>query len=170
MFLDLINLAKLRRAVIHGLMLLLLFWLQDLLASYVTLGGVKALFIPAAVVCVALFEGGAWGAMFGLAAGFLADMGFAENSVLFTILFPLLGYTAGVLGKYVLRRAFITGLVLSAAALLLTALFQMFPFFFRSSSFWAVLKTGVLQVLWSLPFAALIYFPCRSIAGQDLTD
>lgn len=170
MLFDLINLAKLRRAVIHGLMLLLLFWLQDLLASYVTPWGIKALFIPAAVVCVALFEGGSWGAMFGLAAGFLSDLGFAENTVLFTLLFPLMGYAAGVLGKYVLRKAFVTGLVLSATALVLSTLFQMFPFFFRSSSFWAVLKTGLLQVLWSLPFAALIYFPCRSIAGQDLSD
>ncbi len=170
MFLDLIDLAKFRRALIHALLLVLLFWLQDLLASYVTLGGVKAMFIPAAVVCVALFEGGVWGAMFGLAAGYLADLGFAENTVLFTLLFPAMGYFAGVLGKYVLRRAFITGFVLSAAALILAALCQMFPFFFRSSSFWAVLKTGVLQVLWSLPFAALIFFPCRRIAGQDLSD
>ena len=107
--------------------------------------------------------------MFGLAAGYLADMGFAENSVLFTLLFPAMGYFAGVLGKYVLRRAFISGFVLSVAALLLTTFCQMLPFIFRSS-FWAVLKTGIVQVLWSLPFAALIYFPCRRIAGQDLSD
>ena len=58
MLFDLINLAKLRRAVIHALMLILLFCAQDLLGSYVAPWGVKALFIPAAVVCVALFEGG----------------------------------------------------------------------------------------------------------------
>ncbi len=170
MFLDLINLAKLRRALIHALLLILLFALQNFLGSYLAPWGVKAMFIPAAVVCVALFEGGVWGAMFGLAAGLMADMSFAENSVLFTLLFPAFGYAAGVLGKFTMRRAFITAFVLSAAALILSALGQMFPFLFRSSSVWAVLKTGLLQVLWSLPFAVLIYFPCRSIAGQDLSD
>ena len=171
MLLDLINLAKLRRAVIHALLLAVLFLIQNLLGAYVTPLGVGAMFIPAAVVCVALFEGGVWGAMFGLAAGYFADMGFAENTVLFTVLFAVIGYLTGVFGKYVLRRAFITALVLSAAALVLTAFCQMFPFlFFSGTKIGAVLKTGALQVLWSLPFVPLIYYPCRSIAGHDLTE
>lgn len=171
MFLDLINLAKLRRAVIHALMLALLFLVQNLLGAYVAPLGVKAMFIPVAVVCVALFEGGIWGAMFGLAAGWFADMGFAENAVLFTVLFPVLGYLTGVFGKYVLRKALITALILSAAALLITAFCQMFPFlFFSGTKLGAVLKTGLLQVLWSLPFVFPIYYPCRAIAGQTLTE
>lgn len=170
MLLDLINLAKLRRGVVYALMLVLLFALQNLLCSYIAPLGVKAMFIPAAVVCVALFEGGVWGAMFGLAAGYFADMGFAENTVMFTILFPAIGYVVGILGKYSMRKAFITALVLSAAALLLAALGQMFPFFFRGTKLWAVVKTGVLQVLWSLPFVPVIYYPCRFIAGHDMTE
>lgn len=171
MLLDLINLAKLRRAVVYAILLLVLFLIQNLLVSYVALWGVRAMFIPVAVVCVALFEGGVWGAMFGLAAGYFADMGFAENTVLFTILFPVIGYFTGVLGKYTLRKAFITALVLSAAALMLAAFCQMFPFlFFEDTKIWPVLKTGFLQVLWSLPFIFVIYYPCRAIAGHEMTE
>lgn len=170
MLFDLINLAKLRRGVVYALMLVLLFAVQNLLCAYVAPLGVRAMFIPVAVVCVALFEGGVWGAMFGLAAGFFTDMGFAENTILFTVLFPVVGYAVGVLGKYSMRKAFITALVLSTAALLLAALGQMFPFFFRGTNVWAVLRTGFLQLLWSLPFVPVIYYPCRSIAGHDMTE
>lgn len=170
MLLDLINLAKLRRAVVYGLFLVLLFAVQNLLGAYVSLWGVRAMFLPAAVVCVALFEGGVWGAMFGLAAGYFADMAFAENTVMFTLLFPMLGYFAGVLCKYTLRKALITALVLSAGALLLTAGAQMAPFLFRGERFWPVLRTGLLQTLWSLPFVFAVYYPCRTIAGYDMTE
>lgn len=171
MLLDLINLAKLRRAVVYALFLALLFLVQNLLGAYVAPLGVHAMFIPAAVVCVALFEGGVWGAMFGLVAGYFADMGFAENSVLFTLLFSVIGYFTGVLGKYTLRKAFVTALVLSAGALLLAAFCQMFPFlFFKDTRIWPVLKTGLLQVLWSLPFIFVIYYPCRAIAGHEMTE
>ena len=46
----------------------------------------------------------------------------------------------------------------------------MFHFlFFTDTRAWPVLRTGLLQVLWSLPFVAVIYYPCRAIAGRDLS-
>ena len=170
MLLDLIDLARLRRALIYLLLLLVLYFVQDLLLARVALWGVHALFIPAAVVCVGLFEGGVWGALFGLAAGYFTDMGLPDSVVTFTLLFPVFGFFTGVFGKYVLRKALITALVLSAAAFTLTAAVQAFPFFFTGTRIFPIIKTAVLQVLWSLPFVFAIYYPCRSIAGRDLRE
>jgi len=170
MIFDLINLAKLRRAFVYGLMLLVLFLLQNVLLAGVAPGGVHALFVPVSVVCVALFEGGVWGALYGLAAGYFLDLGMADSTVLFLLILPIIGFFGGLLCHYVLRRGFLTALVLSGATLILTALCQMFPFFFSGTRVWAVLRTGFLQALWSLPFLLIIYYPCRFIAQRDMTE
>lgn len=168
MLLDLIDLARLRRALIYLLMLIVLFFVQDLLLADVSIWGVHALFVPAAVVCVGLFEGGVWGVFFGLAAGYFTDMGLPDSVVTFTLLFPVIGFFTGVFGKYMLRKALITALVLSAGAFILTAVVQAFPFFFTGTRIWPLVKTMVLQILWSIPFVFAIYYPCRSIAGRDM--
>lgn len=171
MIFDLIDLAKLRRAIIYALLLAAVFILQNLICSRVTLLGVRALFIPVAVVAIGMFEGGVWGGLLGLAAGYFCDLGFCENTVLFTVLFPAFGFFSGALSKYYLHKGFLTLLVLSAAALLIASGCQMFRFlFFVDTDKWAVLKTGFLQVLWSLPFAAVVYFPCRAIAGHGMRE
>ncbi len=170
MIFDLIDLAKLRRAFVYALLLLVLFLLQNVLFANLAIAGVRAMFVPISVVCVALFEGGVWGALYGLAAGFFLDMGMPDSTVLFLILLPVIGFFCGALCHYVLRRGFLTALVLSAGTLLLTALCQMFPFLFSGTKVWAVIGTGLLQVLWSLPFILIIYYPCRAIAQRDMTD
>ncbi len=171
MLFDLIDLEKLRRGCVYALMLLLLLLIQNVLLANVTPLGVHAAFLPVSVVCVGLFEGGVWGAMYGLAAGYFIDMSQSETTVLFMVLLALAGYFIGVLCRYELRRGFVTALVLSALLLALCALFQMFHFlFFTDTQTWPVLRTGLLQVLWSLPFVVVIYYPCRAIAGHDLFD
>ena len=92
MLLDLINLSKLRRAIVYALLFLVLFVLQDLLVSHITVLGVHALLIPAAVIAVGLFDGGAWGGFIGLAAGYFCDLGYSDQTVLFTVLFPAIGF------------------------------------------------------------------------------
>lgn len=169
MLFDLIDLAKLRRAIVYALLLMAVFLLQSLIGNRVTLLGVKALYMPVAVVAIGLFEGGVWGGLLGLAAGYFCDLGFAENTVLFTLLFPAFGFFAGVLGKYYLHKGFVSCLALAAAALIITSGCQMFQFlFFTDTNKWAVLRTGLIQTLWSLPFTVVAYFPCRSIAGHSM--
>ena len=68
MLLDLIDLSKLRRAVVYGVLLAVLFLFQDLLLSAFTIRGVHLMLIPAAVVAVGLFDGASWGGFFGLAS------------------------------------------------------------------------------------------------------
>ena len=169
MLLDLINLSKLRRAIVYALLFLVLFVLQDLLVSHITVLGVHALLIPAAVIAVGLFDGGAWGGFIGLAAGYFCDLGYSDQTVLFTVLFPAIGFFCGVLGKYFLRKGFVSYLVLTLAALTLITFSQMIRFLFLTETDAAsVYRIGLIQVLYSLAWAVPVYFPCRIIANRPL--
>lgn len=167
MLLDLIDLTKLRRAIIYALLFLVLFVLQDLIVSHMKIFGVRALIVPAAVVAIGLHDGGAWGGFTGLAAGFFCDMGYSEQTVLFTVLFAVLGFFCGVLGKYLLHRGFVSYIVLAAAALAVITFCQMFRFlFFAETETAYVYQVGLIQFLYSLVWAVPVYFPCRSIAAR----
>ena len=165
MLLDLIDFSKLRRAVIYGLTLLVLFVLQDLLVARITLFGVRAMLVPAAVVAIGLFDGGLWGGFMGLIAGYFCDMGYPEHVILFAVLFAAAGFFAGVLGKYLLHKGFVSYMVLFVLVMAVITFCQMFRFlFFTETDLGAVWRTGLIQLLWSLPWAVPIYFPCKSIA------
>ena len=169
MLLDLIDLSKLRRAIVYALVLAAVFILQDLLVARIHLFGGLAMMIPVAVVAIGLFEGRIWGGFLGLAAGYLMDLGYTEQTVLFMILFTAIGFFAGVLGKYLLHKGFVSYLVLVAAAMLLITAAQMFRFlFFTDTDAWAVWRTGLLQILWGIPWAIPVYFPCKAIAARPM--
>ena len=181
MLLDLIDLSKLRRAIVYGALLAVVFILQDLILSQAALFGVKPLLVPAVAAGVGLFEGGVWGGFVGLAAGYFTDMG-TQNVVLFTVLMPLVGFFAGVLGKYMFHRGFMSYVVLALLALALTAFCQMFRFLFLSGEdaraflsvylpgreYWPVLRMGLLQTLFSLVWSLPLYFPCKLIAARPM--
>ena len=168
MLYDLIDLSKLRRAIMYALLLAVLFIVQDLILSHITVFGVRAMLIPAAVVAVGLFDGGLWGGFVGLAAGYFCDMGYAEHVVLFAVLFACIGFSSGVLGKFLFHKGFLSYVVLCAVALAVVTFCQMFRFlFFTDTNTAAVWRTGLIQLLWSLPWAVPIYFPCKSIAEHN---
>lgn len=169
MLLDLIDLSKLRRAIVYTLLLAVLFICQDLLVARIALFGVRAMLIPAAVVAIGLFEGGLWGGFLGLAAGYFFDLGYTEQTVLFTLLLTAIGFFSGVLGKYLFHKGFVSYMVLVLTAMTLITLIQMFRFlFFTDTNAWAVWRTGLIQILWSLPWAVPIYFPCKAIAARPM--
>lgn len=167
MLLDLINLSRLRHTIVYALLFAALFVFQNLLLSRVTILGVHAMIIPAAVIAIGLFDGGSWGGFMGLAAGYFCDLGYIESTCFFAVMLSLAGFFSGVLGKYLLHKGFVSFLALTAAALLIITICQMFPFLFFAGtlSLWPVWRTGLVQVLWSLPWCMLVYFPYKSIAG-----
>jgi len=111
-----------------------------------------------------MFEGGTYGAVFGLFLGFFADMSFAENTVLFLVIMALLGFTAGFAADFILNRTFLPFMAAVFAGLLFTAVIQMIRPFIVGSGAGRVILTGLLQTVWSLPFAALYYPVIRAIS------
>lgn len=165
MLLDLIDLSRLRRAIVYALLFLVLFVLQDLLVSHIRVLGVRAMLVPAGVVAAGLLDDGNWGGFAGLAAGFFSDMGCPEQTVLFTVLYAAIGFFCGVLGKYMLRKGMLSYLVLVLLSMVIITSCQMFRFlFFTDTAPRAVYMTGLIQVLYSTVWAVPVFFPCRAIA------
>ena len=165
-FLDLINLTKIRRAILYGFCILVAFWLQFAVFSRVALpGGVKPFFIPVVVAAVGLWEGGVWGGVFGLAVGAYCDGNLGGSTVTFLLLFTAQGFFSGVLADYFINRRFVAYLLLSLAALALAALVQILPLWiFHGASPAELVPVGLLQALWSWPFAVPAYFAVRAVA------
>jgi cell shape-determining protein MreD len=169
MIFDLINLDKLRRGIIYAGILLLVLFFQTTLCARIAPLGVHAILLPIAVCAVGLFEGGVWGCVFGLFTGLLADRIFAETLVLYTLLMPALGFGAGLLAEYYVNRRFFSFFFVCIAALLITAFCQMFRLLvFSGADVLPLVRTALLQTLWSLPFTPVLYFPCRALARRNL--
>ncbi len=170
MLLDLINIEKVRRAIVYfGVMLLVLLAQNDIL-SHIAVFGVHILIAPIAVVAVGFFEGGVWGGVFGLFMGLFCDMYFNDTSALLTVAFPIIGFFSGALVMNFVNKRFFSFFFVCLAALVLTAVCQMFRFIaIANTNILPVLATAGLQTLWSLPFTFAIYYPCRRLSGVDLS-
>jgi len=170
MLLDLINIVKVRRAIVYFGLVLAVLLLQNTVLSRIPIMGVRAFIVPIAVVAVGYFEGGVWGGVFGLIIGFSCDVGLNDSPVMLTVLFPVIGFFSGTLAMFFVNRRFFSFFFVSLAALVLTAVCQMFKFIaLTDTNLVPVLITAGLQTLWSLPFAFAIYYPCRAVSGTNLS-
>ena len=167
MLLDIIDLDKLRRAILYLLVIGIALWLQTGVFSRIALLGVKPMFVPAVVVAIGLWEDGVWGGVLGLVAGIGCDLALAGSTVLFLILLAAVGFFSGVLAEFFINRRFLAFLLLSVAALLLTAFCQAFPLWaFHGAAPGALASVALLQAAWSLPFAVPAYFSARAVSGR----
>ncbi|MCR5664077.1 MAG: hypothetical protein K6G17_04250 [Oscillospiraceae bacterium] len=149
----------LRRVLLYALYLFLTLVFQNMVLTQIRPLGVCPFVLPAAVVAAGMFEGGVWGAVFGLVMGVYADMAFIESTVGFTLLFPALAFAAGFVTHFFLNRRFFGYMVTAAVALLVTAALQMLRVLLAEGWDASMLSTVLLQTLWSLPPAALVWLP-----------
>ena len=164
--LELVNLRKARKAIVYLLLIVVATWLQTMVFSRLMLLGVKPFFLPALVVAVGLFEGGVWGGMLGLAAGLGCVLSMAGSPVLMLALLPAFGFFSGLLAEFLIKRRFMSCMLLAALALLLTAFLQALPLWlFRGAEPRFLFTVAALQAAWSLPFAVPAYFIARALAG-----
>lgn len=132
---------------------------QNMLFTQLRPLGVCPLVLPAVAVAVGMFEGAIWGAVFSLIMGIFADMAFIENTIVFTVLFPALSFAIGFVAQFFINRRFFAYMGAALIGLLVTGVVQMLKT--AAMDVWAasMISTVLLQTLWSLPFAALAYFP-----------
>jgi cell shape-determining protein MreD len=168
---DIINLTKIRRAILYIAALLICVTVQNSVFSRISPPGARPMFIPCFVIAVAVFEGGIWGGVFGLLTGILLDIQLIESVVLFTIALPILGFAGGVVMERFMNRRFFSYFCFCAAALSVCALLQCVNLllFVESTDKARILLVAALQTLWSLPFTFAVYYPCRAIGryGRD---
>lgn len=149
-----LNTKKLLR---YALFIFLALVVQNMLFTQLRILGVCPLVLPAAVVAAGMFEGPVAGAIISVLLGLFADMAFVENTVLFTLLFPILSFGAGFMAQFFLNRRFFAYMGAAAVGLLLTGLIQMLLTAARDSFSLGMLSAVLLQTLWAMPFAPLAY-------------
>ena len=89
-------------------------------------------------------------------------MSFSESVVTFTVLFPIIGFAAGVASMFYINKSFFAFITFSAAAILLTALVQMLlAVIVSEAEILPALITALAQTAVSLIPAALLYLPFR---------
>lgn len=156
---ELLRRLDMRLLLKYGLYMFLVLICQTMLFTEFRILGVCPMVLPAAAVAVGMFEGGTWGAVFGLIMGVFADMAYVESTILFTVLLPAVAFAAGFISHFFINRRFFAFMGAAALGLLFTAVAQMLGTFARDGWSGAMVRTVVLQTLWSLPPAVLTYFP-----------
>lgn len=165
---DLINLKKIRKALLYALCAAVTLLLQQTVFCRIVVLGVKPMFVPVIVVAIGLFENGMWGGIFGLAAGLLCDAASSDTTVLYTVIMAAIGFFSGVMTAAYINKRFYSYMIVAALALALTALCRIVPLWvYYSAPLGPLLRTGGLQVLWSLPFAVPAYFVCRAVSRRE---
>ena len=144
--------------------LLLVFILQAMVFSRITLWGVKPLILPVAVVAAAVYEGAVRGGVFGLCAGVLCDISLDQPAIQFTLLLTVLGVLTGLLFESLLAKGFPSFFFTSAAALLLCAVLQFARLLLREGvPIYYLLETALYQTAYSLLFTVPLYWFTRSL-------
>lgn len=147
------------KVIKYTVMLLVLFVLQSMVFSRLRIMGIAPLILPVAVVAVALLEDATWSGAFGIAAGVFCDVSYSESMVFFTVLLPIMGIALGLLSEYFLTRGLLSYLLCCVLSLAAIAFFQMFAFLvFQDVNPQALLKTALLQSLYSLILAVPVYY------------
>ena len=168
MFVKALKWEKIRRVLLYALYLLFALLLQSLLFSGIKVLGVRGFILPAAAVGAGMYLGGTKGAVFGLILGVFSDLSFTDSTVLYTLLFSLIGFGAGFASDFFLNKSFPAFMVFSTAALLLTAFMQfLIAVILHGAELIPGLMTVLLQVALSVLPAMLLYLPFRDRAKNS---
>ena len=102
-------------------------------------------------------------AVIGIFLGLFTDMSFPETTVLFTVLFPMIGFGAGLASEFYINKSFFAFMIFSTAAILLTGLAQLAAALISGGTeIVAGLVTVLLQTLLSILPVMLLYLPFRN--------
>ncbi len=160
---QLLEWKKIRVILEYAVYMVLVMLLQSLLFSQISIFGAKGFIIPAAAVAAGIYLGGVRGAVFGIFLGLFTDMAFSETTVLFTVLFPIIGFGAGLASEFYINKSFFAFMMFGTVAILLTGLVQLVSAIISGGTqLGAGLLTVLLQTLLSIPPVMLLYLPFRN--------
>lgn len=143
--------------LIYGLALLPVWFLEVYVLSRVHLFGVSPTLLPLAAITVAVLEGGAPGAGFGLAVGVICDAVYGTNGAM-TLALTVLGAAAGITAQNLVRQNLVGSILCSAAGLFIIEAFRVgWRLLFQVADLTALLKVAAPEFLFSIVFTPLIY-------------
>ena len=156
---EILKKINIKRLLQYWLFMFLSLVAQNMLFTQLRPMGVCPMVLPAVAVAVGMFEGATKGALFGLAMGIFADLNYIESVTTFTLLLPIIGFAMGFMSQFFINKRFFAYMIASLAAFLVTGLVQMIKELVLDGWAFSMLTVLVIQALWSLPFAVLVYFP-----------
>ena len=138
-----------------------------------TLWGVIPFLYPLIAALPATFEGPAAGTVYALAAGVLCDLLLPSPIPCFyTLIFPLVGLSAGLLSQSLIPAGYLCSAVASLPAYLLTGVFHCIVLWATGHAAWTAGLSVTLRELcvslpWSLPMAWLFRKVSRRVHIDD---
>lgn len=138
-----------------------------------TLWGVIPFLYPLIAALPATFEGPAAGTVYALAAGVLCDLLLPSHIPCFyTLIFPLVGLSAGLLSQSLIPAGYLCSAVASLPAYLLTGVFHCIVLWATGHAAWTAGLSVTLRELcvslpWSLPMAWLFRKVYRRVHIDD---
>ena len=138
-----------------------------------TLWGVIPFLYPLIAALPATFEGPAAGTVYALAAGVLCDLLLPSPIPCFyTLIFPLVGLSAGLLSQSLIPAGYLCSAVASLPAYLLTGVFHCIVLWATGHAAWTAGLSVTLRELcvslpWSLPMAWLFRKVNRRVHIDD---
>ncbi len=146
----------------YAVYMLLVMLLQSVLFSRISIFGAKGLHIPAAAVAAGIYLGGVRGAVFEFSSDFSPIWPFPKTTVLFTILFPMIGFGAGFASEFYINKSFFAFMIFSVAAILLCGIVQLIHALVGGGTeLTAGLITVLLQTVLSVLPVMLLYLPFK---------
>ncbi|MCC8123031.1 MAG: rod shape-determining protein MreD [Oscillospiraceae bacterium] len=119
--------------------------------------GVIPMLLPLAAIALAMLEGSAAGAGFGLIVGLLCDAAYPGVSGAWTVGLSLLGALTGYLGQYRLSQNMFSSFLCAFIALVLIDLLRILPRLAGGTPLLPMLQVAVPEILWSVVFIFPIY-------------
>ena len=156
---EILGKLNIKRLLHAALDMFLALMCQTMFFSSIKLFGVYPMVLPAVAVAVGMFQGASWGAIFALVMGFFADMAYIDSTITYTVMFPALAFAAGFVAQFYINRRFFAYMGAAFAALLITAVVQMLKTIAMDQWAFSMIPTIVIQTLWSMPAAAVAYYP-----------
>lgn len=154
---------KIRTVLQFAVYMLFAAFLQSLLFPGISIMGVSGFLLPAAAVAAGMQLGGVRGAVFGAVLGLFSDLSFPDTTVLYTLLFPVIGLLTGYASEFYINTGFFSFTVFSSAALLLTGFMQLLlAVVVRGAEVLPALVTVFMQLLVSLIPSLILYIPFAS--------
>ncbi|MBR2578973.1 MAG: rod shape-determining protein MreD [Clostridia bacterium] len=131
------------RYVIYIIELLLVYTLEQILASRLGFCGLYMFLVIPVFVSISLFERENTGMLFGLLAGVLTDYGYGFGIGVYAIFFCIVGYFLGMISNYILRANILTEILISTFLILIVYSF---------GTFFAVWDLSLFASIWKENF------------------
>lgn len=154
----------LKSAALHALFLIIVYVLQSEVFSYIPIFGYTPALLPLAAIAVAMMEGNGNGSLFGLFAGVLCDISFHQPAALMTLTLTVIGWVVGRLSETVVRRGFLSLVVIGFLSLICVAFVQMLGLLFTSGTpLINLLTTALVQACVTIIFTLPMYWAVKAL-------